>query len=104
MILELANGPVTREADEILSRNDICVIPDVLANAGGVIVSYFEWVQNIRHFYWEEKKVQDRLWTQITQATEFIRQTQKEYEVNMRTAAYILALIRINRALKARGV
>ena len=102
-ILELANGPVTGEADKILSENNVTVIPDVLANAGGVIVSYFEWVQNIRHFYWEEEKVQERLWKQITAATDKVQEYQHQYGTDMRSAAYILAVLRINKALKARG-
>jgi glutamate dehydrogenase/leucine dehydrogenase len=100
----LANGPVTAEADDILDQKGVKLIPDVLANSGGVIVSYFEWVQNIRHFYWEEEKVQDRLKTQITKATDAVEEHQSRYGVNMRRAAYILALIRINKVLKARGV
>lgn len=104
IILELANGPITAEADEILDQNKVKVIPDVLANSGGVIVSYLEWVQNIRHFYWEGEKVQERLKTQITRAVDAIEDYQSQYEVNMRRAAYILALIRINKVLKARGV
>lgn len=102
-ILELANGPITGEADKILSESNIAVIPDVLANAGGVVVSYFEWVQNIRHFYWEEDKVQERLWKQMAAAVDKVQEYQHQYGTDMRSAAYILAILRINKALKARG-
>ncbi|MFW5884855.1 MAG: Glu/Leu/Phe/Val family dehydrogenase [Patescibacteria group bacterium] len=102
IILELANGPVTREAEKILKK-EIVVIPDVLANAGGVIVSYFEWVQNLRHFYWEEQKVLERLKYQIGKATDNVWQYSGEYKTTLRSAAYIVAVERISRALKWRG-
>lgn len=104
IVLELANGPTTGEAGEILFKKDILVVPDVLANSGGVIVSYFEWVQNLRHYYWELEKVQANLDKQINRATDLVWQYMKEYNVNMRTAAYIIAVEKIVKALKARGI
>ncbi len=104
IILELANGPTTIEAGEKLYKKGIIIVPDVLANAGGVIVSYFEWVQNIRHFYWDKKKVNDRLKTQITNAFNKVWENTKHHNVNMRTAAYMLAIEKLGRALKIRGI
>lgn len=104
IILELANGPITMSACEKLHQRGILVVPDVLANSGGVIVSYFEWVQNARHFYWDMVKVQDRLQVQLTKAFSSVWQTAEKYNVNLRTAAYIVALGKITKALKIRGV
>jgi len=104
IILELANGPTTIEAGEKLYKKGKLVIPDILANAGGVIVSYFEWVQNIRHFYWEKEKVQANLSKQINKATDLVWETMNNYNTNMRTAAYIVAMERLAKALKVRGV
>jgi len=104
VILEIANGPIALEASETLTKKDILIIPDVLANAGGVIVSYFEWVQNIRHYYWEADKVQARLKEKITQATNLIWETKEKYKVDMRLAAYIVAVERLREALRVRGV
>lgn len=104
VILELANGPIALDASEILAKKNILIIPDVLANAGGVIVSYFEWVQNIRHYYWEADKVQARLKDKITQATSLIWETKEKYKVDMRMAAYIVAVERLREALRVRGV
>lgn len=104
VILELANGPTTIEAGEKLFKKGCLVVPDVLANAGGVIVSYFEWVQNIRHFYWDLDKVNDRLKIQITRALDNVWQYMQKYNTNMRTAAYIIAIERLVKALKIRGI
>ena len=104
LILELANGPVTGEADEILNQNGITVVPDVLANAGGVIVSYFEWVQNIRHYYWEEDKVQERLKHRIGIATEQVWQNHQETGETLRNSAYLVAVSRILENLRIRGI
>lgn len=104
IILELANGPVTLEAGEKLFKKKKMVIPDILANSGGVIVSYFEWVQNIRHFYWDEAKVRANLEQKISKATDRVYECMEEYDVNMRTAAYIIAIERLVKALKVRGV
>ena len=104
IILELANGPTTIEAGEKLYKKGKLVVPDILANAGGVIVSYFEWVQNIRHFYWEREKVQANLFKQINKATDLVWENMNNYNVNMRTAAYIVAMEKLVKALNTRGV
>ena len=104
IILELANGPVTLEAGEKLFKKGIIVVPDVLANSGGVIVSYFEWVQNLRHFYWDLEKVNDRLKHQIGKAFQAVWKITSENKINMRSAAYIVAITKLSKALKIRGV
>ncbi len=103
IILELANGPVTTEADEKLNAQGKMVIPDVLANAGGVVVSYFEWVQNIRSYYWEAERVQDRLLAKMNQATDFVWEIKERYDCDLRTSAYIIAVERIRKAIEFRG-
>lgn len=105
VILELGNGPTTAEAEAKLNKKGVLIVPDVLANAGGVIVSYFEWVQNLRHFYWDQAKVEDRLETQITNAFKKVWQTMEERaNRDMRTAAYMVAVARLVKALKVRGI
>lgn len=104
VILELANGPTTPEAGEKLFKKGILVAPDVLVNSGGVIVSYFEWVQNIRHFYWDLEKVNDRLKQQITKAFMAVWAAKEKYNTDMRLAAYIVAIEKLGKALKARGI
>jgi len=104
IILEIANGPMKIEVSEALAKKDILIIPDVLANAGGVIVSYFEWVQNLRQYYWEAEKVQSRLKEKVTQAANLIWETKEKYKVDMRTAAYIVAVERLRKAIKVRGI
>ncbi len=103
MILELANGPTTPEADEILSAAGILVVPDVLANAGGVAVSYFEWLQNISGESWSEEEVFSRLEKLMAEAFNSVWVKKEEFNVNMRTAAYIVALQRIEQAMKEKG-
>ncbi|HLC36930.1 MAG TPA: glutamate dehydrogenase, partial [archaeon] len=103
IILEMANGPVTPEADLILHKKGIHVIPDILANAGGVIVSYFEWVQNNTGFYWQSKEISDLLHRKLDDATEEILKIKEEYKVHLRTAAYILALKKMLKTMKFRG-
>lgn len=105
LILELANGPTTAEAEAKLNKKNVLIVPDVLANAGGVIVSYFEWVQNLRHFYWEQAKVEDRLKRQISQAFKKVWQTsQAQNNRDLRTAAYMVAVERLVKALSVRGI
>lgn len=104
IIVELANGPTTNIADEKLFAKDIIVIPDVLANAGGVIVSYFEWVQNLANYYWDRDTVLKKLDQQIVPAFEEVWNTSKEYNVDLRTGAYGIATKRIITAIKLRGI
>jgi glutamate dehydrogenase (NADP+) len=102
-VVELANGPTTTEADEILYKKNIPVLPDILANAGGVTVSYFEWVQNRAGYYWPEEKVHARLKTLIEKASHEVMDIQEEHKVDLRTCAYVSALKRINEAVRAKG-
>jgi glutamate dehydrogenase (NAD(P)+) len=103
MVVELANGPTTPEADEILYKKGVHVIPDFLANAGGVTVSYFEMVQNFNMYYWTEKEVYDRLDAKMTTAYHAVYDTHKDYKINMRQAAYVRAVERVVEAMKLRG-
>lgn len=102
IVLELANGPVTPEADLILNAKGIEVIPDILANAGGVTVSYFELVQNKMNFYWSAEEVQVRLKEIMTDAWENVSSTSKKYNCSYREAAYIMAMKRLEDAIKLR--
>ena len=95
VILELANGPITPEADDILFKKNIPVIPDVLANSGGVTVSYFEWDQNLKNETWTEKEVNDKLLPMMNDAAQKIFQKAKENKTSLRMGAFILALERI---------
>ena len=102
-IVELANGPITPEADEILESKDIVVLPDVLANAGGVAVSYFEWVQNNYGYYWTEEEVLEKLEAKMVKGFNEIHFIVKELDTSYRNAAFILAVRRIIEAAKLRG-
>jgi glutamate dehydrogenase (NAD(P)+) len=104
IILELANGPVTKEASEKLFESGVTIIPDVLANAGGVVVSYFEWVQNLQNFYWSAEEVQTKLKPKMNKATRDIWKFKEENKVDMRTAAYALAIKKIVEAIKIKGI
>lgn len=99
IVLEIANGAVTKEADKKLAKRKILVLPDVLANAGGVTVSYFEWLQNKNNQSWSKQKVLNQLKTKMTTALDQVWQVKESYKINLRTAAYILALGRIVEAI-----
>ena len=100
---ELANGPTTPEADEILHSNNVVVLPDFLANAGGVTVSYFEQVQNAYNFYWPLEEVQKRLDEKMSRAFHGVYQMSQREKVNMRQAAYLVSVARVAEACKLRG-
>ncbi len=103
MIVELANGPVTPDADEILHQNGVLFIPDILANAGGVTVSYFEQVQNAMNYYWTEEEVLPKLEKIMVNAFNQVWETKEKYKIDMRTAAFVRAVERVGEAIQLRG-
>lgn len=103
VILELANGPVTSNADKILENNNVTVVPDILANAGGVTVSYFEWVQNRQGLYWTESEVNQRLQPVMERESRAVWEMAQEKSITLRTAAYVLGLRRLADTIKALG-
>ena len=104
IIAEGANGPTTAPADSILDEKGIFVIPDILANAGGVTVSYFEWVQNRSGYYWSEKEVNEKLLDIMTRSFADVLQYARTHKVNMRTASYMLSIDRVAAVHKLRGI
>jgi len=102
-IFEVANGPISSDADLVLEERGIYVIPDILVNAGGVTVSYFEWVQNRNGLYWSLNEVNQRLKQKIVEETERIWEISQEFAISMRTAAYVHGLNRLGEALSAKG-
>jgi glutamate dehydrogenase/leucine dehydrogenase len=103
IVVEGANSPVTYDADEVLNRHGVLVVPDILANAGGVVVSYFEWAQNIQVFRWDLERVNHELDTIMRRAYDVTRETQKNERVTMREAAYSVAVGRVAKAIQVRG-
>ena len=104
IVAEGANGPTTPEADRILSDNGVLVVPDILANAGGVVVSYFEWVQDLQHFFWEIDQVRERMESIMVRSFEHVYRTAEEEQVEMREAALMLAVGRVAEAMAIRGI
>lgn len=103
VVLELANNPVSPEADNILFERGVVVLPDVLVNAGGVTVSYFEWVQNRMQYYWEESEVQEKLKKQMVQAYAALREQVQEKHISYREAAYRTGIERVVEAMRLKG-
>jgi glutamate dehydrogenase (NAD(P)+) len=104
MIIEAANGPTEPEADEIFERAGIVVLPDILANAGGVTASYFEWVQNRQHYSWGLNRVRQELDRVMSDAFESVWEAASQRKVSLRTAAYIVGIGRVGRATILGGI
>jgi len=104
IIVEGANGPVTPGADEMLRENGVTILPDILANAGGVTVSYFEWVQGLDNFFWDQKRVQDELQKIMEKAFEEVNAKADEADCDYRTAAYTIAISRVAEACRLKGL
>lgn len=103
LIVEGANGPTTAGADDILNKNGVTVVPDILANGGGVTVSYFEWVQNRLGFYWTEEDVNQKAEVSMVKAFANVWETAQKYKVSMRIGAYVVALEKVAKGIKTRG-
>lgn len=104
LVLEMANGPTTPGADKILEKQEVFVVPDFLANCGGVTVSYFEWVQNLNKLYWDEKEVNRRLDDMLTKAYKATAEAAHKHKVSMRMGAYVVAVGRVAEAVNLRGI
>lgn len=104
VIVEGANGPTTPDADEILSDRGVLVVPDILANAGGVVVSYFEWVQDLQNFFWEEDEVNKRLTRIMRHSYGAVDAAMRAHKTDMRTAALVIGVKRVADATVRRGI
>jgi glutamate dehydrogenase/leucine dehydrogenase len=104
IIAELANGPTTPGADKVLADGGVLLVPDILANAGGVTVSYYEWVQDQYSFFWSEKQINETLEQTIRTAFKSVHDTATRYKTDFRTGAYILAVSRVAEATSVRGI
>ena len=103
IVVEGANGPTTPEADAIMRKNGVLVVPDILANCGGVVVSYFEWVQNLQGYYWEFDEVQEKQTVVLRRAFNDIWDLAQEFDIDLRTASYMMSIRRLEKAMKFRG-
>jgi glutamate dehydrogenase (NAD(P)+) len=104
IVAEAANGPTTPHADEVLARKGVMLLPDILANAGGVTVSYFEWVQDLQGFFWSEEEVKAKLESVMRRAFQEVHDTTRKHRTHMRTGAYVLAVGRVAEATLVRGL
>lgn len=104
IIVEGANGPTTPEADRILSEHGVCVIPDILANSGGVVISYFEWVQDLQFYFWKENEIHQRLKEIMSNVFNSVLAMSQEKKIDMRMAAWMIGISRIAEAQKLRGL
>ncbi|HBH12340.1 MAG TPA: glutamate dehydrogenase [Clostridiales bacterium] len=104
IIIEGANGPTTPEADKVINEKGIFLVPDILANGGGVMVSYFEWVQNLQNYYWSFEEVQEKQEVKMVKAFNDIFYLKEKHHVSMRVAAFMMAIKRVADAMRARGI